>query len=135
MKRKIPAFFILAFALLAGGLSTYAEEIPERLDGRVIQVNEKERKLLVDFEHPATGTRTEKEFYVAEDAGFKDFKKLSQLKTGDLVSLDYLDYGRVLKAVYIIHIPLEKTYFTHKEIAEAFIKINSNKKDLNVSKH
>ncbi|GEM_PF-4620802 len=105
-----------------------AEEIPERVDARVISVDSKSRILKVDFEHPATFERSQLEFQVAEDAGFKDFKKLSDLKEGDLVSLDYLDYGKFLKALYIIRMPREKIYFTHKEVADALLKIKTNSK-------
>ena len=121
-------FILMLFSLISVARPLFSEEIPERLDGRVIQVDEKERKLLVDFEHPATGKREAKEFVVDKEAGFKDFKKLSQLHKGDLISLDYLDYGTILKAIYVVHIPIEKTYFTHQEIADALLKIKSNKK-------
>ena len=106
-----------------------AEEIPERIDGTVASVDANSRILRVDFEHPATLEHSQLEFQVSPEAGFKDFKKLSDLKPGDLVSLDYLDYGTFLKAIYVIHIPQEKTYFTHQEIAGALVKIKSNQKN------
>lgn len=113
--------------------ASFAEEIPQRLDGKVISMDHTSRILLIDFEHPATGEHTEKKFFVAEDAGFKDFKKLSQLKQGDLISIDYYDYQPIPKVIYMIHIPIEKTYFTHKEIAQALGQIKSNRKDTNAS--
>ncbi|MBI1978341.1 MAG: hypothetical protein HYS55_06270 [Candidatus Omnitrophica bacterium] len=103
----------------------FAEEIPIRIDGRVIRVDEAKHLLVVDFEHPATGEKIKKEFIVSESAGFKDFKKLGDLKPGDLVSLDYLDYKPLPKAIYIIHIPLSKVYFTHQEVAQALVKVKS----------
>ncbi len=120
-------FLLFSFLLLAVPAAVFAEEIPERIDGTVLSVDLKSRLLRLDFEHPATFKHSQPEFYVAEDAGFKDFKKLSQLKAGDLVSIDYLDYGKTWKAIYIILIPQEKTYFTHKEVADALAKIK--KKD------
>ncbi len=110
----------------------YSEEIPQRIDGRVISVDEQSRQLVLDFENPATEERSQMEFIVAPEAGFKDFKKLSQLKSGDLISLDYVQENSKLKAIYVIHIPLEKVYFTHKEIAGAFTKIKSGRSDPNI---
>lgn len=121
--------FITAFQRIS-----FAEEIPQRLDGRVAAIDLEKRILSLGFEHPATGEHIERDFYVAEDAGFKDFKKLSELKEGDLVSLDYLDYRPVPKAIYIVHIPLEKVYFTHKEVAQALVQIKSNQKDQDAAK-
>ena len=123
MRRYI---IFLAFVLLLPISVARAEEIPERIDGTVISVNAEKRILQVDFEHPATFEHSQMEFQVDPQAGFKDFKKLSDLKPGNLVSLDYLDYGNFLKAIYVIHIPQEKTYFTHQEIAGALVKIKSN---------
>ncbi len=137
--KKYFLFLILTFfctvltTFLTDGVS-FAEEIPQRVDGKIISVDQTNRLLLVDFEHPATGEHMEKKFFVNENAGFKDFKKLNQLKKNDLVSVDYYDYKPIPKAVYIIRIPVEKTYFTHKEIAQALVKIKSNQKDINASK-
>lgn len=111
---------------------SFSEEIPQRLDGRVVRIDSERRILSLGFEYPATAEYAEKDFYVAEDAGFKDFKRLSELQEGDLVSLDYLDYQPMAKAIYVIHIPVEKVYFTRKDIAEAFIKIKSGQKDEHV---
>lgn len=122
----------ISFILLLPTISlAHAEEIPERIDGTVASVDANNRLLRVNFEHPATLEHSQLEFQVAKEAGFKDFKKLSNLKPGDLVSLDYLDYGKILKAIYIIHIPQEKTYFTHQEIAGALVKIKGNQKNPN----
>ena len=122
-------FAFLFLFLMAGVPLSVSEEILQRLDGRVIRVDEAGRLLVVDFEHPATGERSELEFSVGAEAGFKDFKRLSQLKAGDLVSLDYYDYKPVRKVVYIIHVPLEKTYFTRGEITQALLKMKSGGDD------
>ena len=108
--------------------AVFAEEIPTRIDGRVIKVDEAARLLTIDFQHPATGEKSVLEFEVGESAGFKDFKRLSSLKEGDLVTLDYLDYKPIPKAIYIVYVPPTKTYFTQKDIAGALLKINKNKK-------
>ncbi|MBI4372864.1 MAG: hypothetical protein HY585_03970 [Candidatus Omnitrophica bacterium] len=124
---------IALFFLIASRIS-FSEEIPIRIDATVVRTDEVKRRLVVDHEIPATGERREVEFQVNEGAGFKDFKKLSDLKTGDLVSLDYLDHKPLPKAIYVMQIPLKKTYFTHKEIAEALTKVKTNQKDANVAK-
>ena len=126
---------ICTSVLLAGSKISFSEEIPMRIDGTVISADEEHRKLSIDFEHPATGEHVEKEFMIREGAGFKDFKKLSELKKGDLVSLDYIDTKPTLTAIYVMHIPLEKTYFTHKEIAQAFVQIKLGPKNENAAKN
>ncbi len=123
MHLKTVGFILVLF--LTFNSSIFTEEIPERIDGTVISVDEKSRILRVDFEHPATFERSQLEFNVSESAGFHDFKKLTDLKKGDLVSLDYLDYGKTLKAIYIIHVPREKIFFTTKEITDALVKMKS----------
>lgn len=128
-RRLLRLYFVRCLAmtvLFIFPVTLFAEEIPDRVDAQVISVDAKSRILKVDFEHPATFERSQMEFHVAENAGFKDFKKLKDLQEGDLVSLDYLDHGAVLKAIYIIKMPTEKVYFTHQEIAGALVKIKSN---------
>ena len=115
--------FIFAFTFPA---ISFSEGMVQRLDGKVVSADEAKRTLIADFEHPATGKQYQKEFVIREGAGFKDFKKLSQLKKGDLISLDYVESLPVDTAVYVIHIPLEKTYFTHTEIAQALVQIKTN---------
>ena len=113
----------------------FSEEIPLRVDGAIVSTDEAKRHLTVNYEIPATGERKEVEFEVGEGTVFKDFKKLSQLKKGDLVSLDYLDQKPFPKALYIIHVPLKKTFFTHQEIAEALVKIKNNQKNADLQKN
>lgn len=133
--KKIAAFLTVAIILLAGSKISLAEDIPMRLDGTVISADESHKRLTVDFEHPATRERIQKEFIVGDGAGFKDFKKLSQLKKGDLVSLDYIDSKPIPTAIYVMLIPLEKTYFTHKEIAQALVQIKSGHNDETAKKN
>ena len=120
---------LLAFVFaLAFSRTSFSEEMVQHLDGKILSTNEQKRTLVVDFEHPATGEKYQKEFVVREGAGFKDFKKLSQLKKGDLISLDYVESSPVDTAVYVIHIPIEKTYFTPGEIAQALVQIKTSPK-------
>ena len=135
--KPVPARTGTTFLLLLIAMVhlSFAEEIPTRIDGTVVRTDEAKQRLVVNYEIPATGERKEVEFEVGDGAGFKDFKKLSQLKKGDLVSLDYLDYEPLPKAVYIIHVLLKKTYFTHKEVAEALAKVKVNQKNADVAKN
>jgi len=130
MKEKISLFSVIFAIILAFIFPnvSFSDEIVLRLDGKIVRTDEAKRTLIVDFEHPATGEQYQKEFIVRDGAGFKDFKKLSQLKKGDLVSLDYVESSPVDTAVYVIHIPLEKTYFSPGEIAQALVQIKTNPK-------
>jgi hypothetical protein len=130
MKEKIKlisAVFTFVSIFAFSGVS-FSEEIIQRLDGKIARTDEIERTLVVDFEHPATGEQFQKKFVVRDGAGFKDFKKLSQLKKGDLISLDYVESSPVDTAVYVMHIPLEKTYFNPGEIVQALVQIKNNPK-------
>ena len=129
------ALFFIAIAVFIGSGVLFSEEIPKEIDGTLISVDETNRRLVVAYEIPATGEHKKMEFEVGDGAGFKDFKKLSQLKKGDLVSVDYLDYKPLPKAVYIVRIPIEKTFFTHKEVTEALVKIKTNQKSSDVAKN
>ena len=132
--RSLAMTFVFAL-IITWSVVCFAEEIPFRIDGRVIRVDEAKRILVMDYENPASGKHIEKELTVPEDCGFKDFKKLNQLQKDDLISLDYFDYKPLAKAIYIIKIPLEKTYFTQKEIAGALLKIKSAHPDANAPKN
>ena len=130
MKEKMRLILILlAFIFtFAFPRTSFSEDMIQRLDGKIVRTDEKKRTLVADFTHPATGEQYQKEFLVREGAGFKDCKKLSQLKKGDLISLDYVESSPVDTAVYVIHIPFEKTYFTPGEIVQALVQIKTNPK-------
>ena len=120
-------FVCALFLLGATGTPTAytVEQIIQRLDGRVLGVNENERLLFVEFEHPVSGEFVEKKFIVSDSAGFKHFKKLSKLREGDLVSVDYLEGTEGLVAIYIIHVPLKLAYTTRSEVAKTLFRIKS----------
>jgi hypothetical protein len=126
MKLINALLFLLLFVLAQGGL--HAQEIIQRLDGIVLGVDEAQRLLLVEFEHPVSGDFIEKRFEIDDTTGFKHVRELGKLKQGDLVSVDYYDRGgEGLKARYIIHVPLKLAYTSRKEVAEVLFKINSKK--------
>jgi hypothetical protein len=118
----------ILFLVFVSPQFSFSDEIVQRLDGKLVNADEEKRLLVLNFEHPATGEQHQKQFVVREGAGFKDFKKLSQLKKGDLISLDYIESFPIATAIYVMHIPLEKTYFTHGEIAQALTQIKTNSK-------
>ncbi len=120
----------LIFALFAAHLiflfqspHTAAEEIIERLDGRVVRARDEDRLLWVKFEHPVTGVIEEKKFEVPAGIKFKHFKKLGSLKEGDLMSIDYHIEGERLIAVYLIRVPIRLAYATKEEVAKALLKM------------
>ncbi|OGX06343.1 MAG: hypothetical protein A3G87_01705 [Omnitrophica bacterium RIFCSPLOWO2_12_FULL_50_11] len=117
--------FVCMFVFLPSNFS--AAEMIYKLDGRVTKVEEAERILYVEFKHPATEEVTEKKFKVSETAGFKHIKKLSDLKKGDLVSVDYLDHGEELVAIYIAHIPLKEiAVTTPAEVTKTLLKLRES---------
>ena len=129
------ALFFIAIAVFIGSGVLFSEEIPQEIDGTLVSVDETNRRLVVAYEIPATGDHKKMEFEIGDGAGFKDFKKLSQLKKGDLISLDYLNSKPFPKAIYLVRIPLEKTFFTRKEVAEALVKIKTNQKSSDAAKN
>ncbi len=116
----------LAFLLVCGKVS-FAEEMVHRMDGYVEHVDPQKRKLTVLFEHPVTEETMKKEFFVSEDAGFKDFKKLSDLKKNDLLTVDYREDGSKANAIYVIRVPIEKSYVSAGELAGALTQIKPGK--------
>ena len=129
-RRIFAAFLLYAVLFLAPGQFVFSEEITQRVDGTVINVDSQKRILKIEFEHPVTGERTEKEFKVSADAGFKFIKNknLAELKVGDLVSVDYLERGAESTAIYIIHVPLEHAYVTQGEVAQALLHMKPSGK-------
>lgn len=109
---------------------TAVAEMIYKLDGRVTKVEEADRILYVEFTHPATEEVTEKKFKVPESTGFKHVKNLGDLEVSDLVSVDYLDQGGELVAIYVDHIPLKEiTMTTPQDVAKTLLKIKSGEAD------
>ena len=109
-------------------VSNLHAEMFHRVDGRVLEIKPFENQFSIEFIHPVSGEEIKKEFTVSEQAGFKYVKKLGDLKSGDLVSVDYLETSKPATATYIILIPLQHAYVTREELAKALLTIHSNKK-------
>jgi len=127
--------FVLALAIVlvfAAPLGSVYAELVERIDGRVIGLDVESNMLRIDFQHPVTKESIEKVFKVADNTGFKNIKRLAQLRKGDLVSIDFRedvsDQRTTLTTVYVIYIPLEKQFVSHSELATAMSKIKPTPK-------
>jgi len=123
----------LAIALVfAAPLGPVDAELVERIDGRVIGLDVELNQLRIDFLHPVTKESIEKVFKVPDNTGFKNIKRLAQLRKGDLVSIDFRevvsDQLTTLTTVYVIYIPLEKQFVSHAELATAMAKIKPTPK-------
>lgn len=107
-----------------------ADELVHRIDGRVLSVDVAKQSFAVEFTHPATGEVSEMRFRVSESASFKNVKGLAKLSKGDLVTVDYVDHGLELVALYVNYVPLgESVPFTKADVAKALLKIGSQKSD------
>ena len=115
--------------VVAVPLGTAYAELVERIDGRVIGLDLESNMLRIDFQHPVTKESIEKVFEVPDNTGFKNIKRLAQLKKGDLVSIDFredvTDQLTTLTTVYVIYIPLQKQFVSHSELATAMSKIKA----------
>lgn len=91
-------------------------QVLQTLSGFAVSVNPAARELRVLFEHPVTGENTVKVFQVQPNTGFKNVKRLEQIKPNDPVSIDFEEEGDSLKAVYVEVIPLKEVPFTAKDV-------------------
>ena len=121
---KIAAFCVVMGMVLNVG---FAEEMVERVDGHVVRVDLEKRMLVIQFEHPVTEEKVEKEFFVPENTGFKEFKKLGDLKKDELVSIDYREEGTKANTMYVIRVPLTKAYVSPGELADAMAHLKTGK--------
>lgn len=107
-----------------------ASELVHRIDGRVLAVDRPKQSFAVEFTHPATGEVSEMRFLLSDSATFKNVKGLAALSKGDLVTVDYVDHGSELVALYVNYVPLgESVPFTKADVAKALLKIGSQKGD------
>jgi len=100
-----------------------------KIDGVVLNTNEAESLLFVEFVHPVSGEVSEKKFVVSDSAGFKHVKNLGKLQKGDLVSVDYFEEKEGMIAIYVDHIPVKEIAMaTPGEVAKTLFKLNSRSK-------
>ncbi len=65
--------------------------VMKTLSAHVLQVAEDGLSLTVDFHHPATGKIHRLIFYTDSESGLSGMKSLKNLRTGQVVSIDYVD--------------------------------------------
>lgn len=65
--------------------------VMKTLSAHVLQVAEDGSSLTADFRHPATGKVYRLIFYMDSESGLSGIKSLRNLRTGQVVSIDYVD--------------------------------------------
>ena len=116
MKRTIISFLVV---VLISAPSLQAQVL-QKLSGLAVSVNAELCELHVRFEHPVTGEEIFKVFMVPSNTGFKNAKRLSDIKPNDPVSVDYEENADGPRAVYIEVVPLEKVPFDSKQVKRFF---------------
>lgn len=61
------------------------------LSAHVVKVAFDDASIDVDFRHPATGEVLRMTFYVDDQTGLSGIEKLQELRTGQVVSIDYVE--------------------------------------------
>ena len=83
-------FFLVAFLLPP--LCLYAAEpVMKTLSAHVVQAAEDGTSLQVDFRHPATEEIQRLTFFVDSQTGLSKIAKLQDLRSGQVVSIDYVE--------------------------------------------
>ncbi len=111
--------FFAVFILLAVCFAAPAQVL-QKLSGVAVSIDLESHKLHVLFEHPVTGEDAMKIFSVSPSTGFKNAKRLDQIKPNDPVSIDYEESSSDLKAVYIEVIPLKEVPFNKEQVKKHF---------------
>ena len=87
---KRTALFLLT--LLMVSLHLYAAEpVMRTLSAHVTKVAANGSSLDVDFRHPATGEVQGMTFYVDTQTGLSGIEKLQELRSGQVVTIDYVE--------------------------------------------
>lgn len=68
-----------------------AEPVMKTLSAHVVQVSPDGSSLDVDFRHPATEKVQRLTFYVDNQTGLSGFEKLPDLRSGQVVNIDYVE--------------------------------------------
>ena len=115
--KQLTLLILLIFFLGLADLG-YAQ-IVQKLSGIAVSVDLKLQRLEVSFEHPVTGENTLKVFQIEPGTGFKNTKRLDQIKPNDPVSIDYQEAaGNELTAIYVEVIPLNTVPFTREQVTK-----------------
>jgi hypothetical protein len=82
--------FVLAFLMFSLGLYA-AEPVMKTLSAHVTKVAEDGSSIDVDFRHPATEEVLRLTFIVDDQTGLSGFDKLRELRSGQVVNIDYVE--------------------------------------------
>lgn len=116
LKKAITFILVTVVLALSGNLSVHAQVI-QKLSGVTDSIDSQNKKIRILFEHPVTGEQTIKEFDIFSSTGFKNVKRLDQIKPEDPISIDYEESETgTLKAIYIEVVSLKKVPFTREEV-------------------
>ncbi|MDD5226900.1 MAG: hypothetical protein PHV97_06960 [Candidatus Omnitrophica bacterium] len=89
MAKRSP-FFLLAFLMVP--LCLYAAApVMKTLSAHVVKVAADNQSLDVDFRHPATGEIFRFTFHVDNQTGLSGIGKLDELRSGQVVNIDYVE--------------------------------------------
>jgi hypothetical protein len=98
MRRKDPSFGGLGkwcvtpfLVFLFAGTLFAAEPMMKTLSAHVIKVAPGNGSIDVDFKHPATNKVQRLTFYVDNQTGLSKIKSLDELRSGQVVSVDYVE--------------------------------------------
>ena len=117
MKKLVLSLSIIVFLFAP----VSSAEVLQKLSGLAVSVDLQSQKLSVRFEHPVTGERILKIFSVLPSTGFKNVKRLDQIKPNDPVSIDYQEREKEgLQAVYIEVISLKGLPFDPDQVKKKF---------------
>lgn len=93
LSRPVPKylfFFLLAFSTFSPCFNG-AEPVMKTLSAHVVKVAEDGFSMDVDFRHPATEEIQRLTFYVDDQTGLSGLEKLTELRSGQVVSIDYAE--------------------------------------------
>ena len=94
----------LVFFILGGtaGVPLAQAAVLKTLSGRVESVDTAKEILMVEFTHPATGIIEMLPFHVTRETGLNGFRTLPDMKTEDIVTVDYEEQpDGISKALYV----------------------------------
>ncbi len=104
------------------GLGNSSAQILQKLSGLAVGIDPASHELSVRFEHPVTREHILKIFHILPNTGFKNVKRLEQIKPNDPVSIDYEENGKDgLHAVYIEVISLTNLPFDPNLVKRKFL--------------
>ena len=83
--------FLIVLTSFYSSPSFAEDSIMKTLSAHVAEVAEDNSSLEVDFKHPATEEVQRLTFYVDDQTGLSGFEKLRDLRSGQVVNIDYVE--------------------------------------------